>query len=154
MSRAFSLIAIAIVMATMVGCTGNKVYSHYQHTLISGWEKNDILTFSVPSLKESGTYSPELMLRINGSYPFMGVTMIVEQKKFPSQETRIDTLKCSLIDDKGNTKGQGLSYYQYSFPIEPMQLAAGNSLQVSIRHNMKREILPGISDVGYSLSLH
>lgn len=154
MNKALRLTAIATAMAAMVGCTGNKVYDHYQHTLISGWEKNDILTFSVPSLKTSGAYSADLMLRINGSYPFMSVTMIVEQKKFPSLETRIDTLKCSLIDDKGNTKGQGLSYYQYSFPIASMQLAAGDSLQVSIRHDMKREILPGISDVGYSLSLH
>lgn len=145
---------IAAAMATMVGCTGNKVYDKYQHTLISGWEKNDILTFRVPGVKASGTYSPELMLRINGSYPFMGITMIVEQRMFPSMETRTDTLKCNLIDDKGNTEGQGLSYYQYSFPIPKLQLAAGDSLQVSIRHDMKREILPGISDVGYSLSLH
>ena len=27
----------------------------------------------------------------------------------------------------------------------------GDSIIVSVRHNMKREILPGISDIGYML---
>lgn len=146
--------AIAIVTLTTAGCTGNKVYDKYQHTFITGWEKNDTLNFSVPRMAASGNYAAGLMLRINGSYPFMSLTMIVEQKVMPAMTVRTDTLKCDLMDAKGNTKGHGTFYYQYSFPIATMPLAKGDSLQVTIRHDMKREILPGVSDVGYSLSLH
>ncbi|MBP7359673.1 MAG: gliding motility lipoprotein GldH, partial [Prevotella sp.] len=45
----------------------------------------------------------------------------------------------------------GISYYQYNFNISHIELHKGDSIHVCIRHNMKREILPGISDVGFSL---
>ena len=38
-------IFIITAMAVMSSCTGNKVYDKYQHTPISGWEKNDTLKF-------------------------------------------------------------------------------------------------------------
>ena len=141
------LLAAAAVLA-LGSCTGNKVYDQYQHTPLAGWEKNDTLTFSVPRLQEQADYSSYLMLRINETFPFMGLTLIVEQKVLPSLETHIDTLRCSLIDKSGNFNGQGVSYHQYRFPVTTMRLCAGDSLQISVRHDMKREILPGISDLG------
>lgn len=32
-----------------------------------------------------------------------------------------------------------------------MTLVPGDSLQISVRHDMKREILPGVSDVGIKI---
>ena len=63
-----------------------------------------------------------------------------------------DTVACQLTDRKGNAAGKGISYHQYQFPVTELMLQDGDSLFVSIRHDMKREILPGISDVGFSLT--
>ena len=41
-----------------------------------------------------------------------------------------------------------MSYYQYDFPLSTLRLKEGDSLALVVRHAMKREILPGISDVG------
>ncbi|MFQ9996553.1 MAG: gliding motility lipoprotein GldH, partial [Hoylesella buccalis] len=41
---------------------------------------------------------------------------------------------------------------QYAFDITSMDLHEGDSLHISVRHDMKREILPGISNVGVSLT--
>lgn len=148
-----SIATAAIAVVAFYSCSDNRVFDTYKNTNLSGWEKNDTISFSIPALKESGAYDSELGLRINESYPFMGLTLIVEQRIFPADTTVSDTLKCRLIDNLGNTNGQGVSYYQYRFHIRTMELKQGDSLQVSIRHNMKREILPGVSDIGMSLSL-
>lgn len=139
---------LTATMLVVSSCTGNKVYDEYQHTPITGWEKNDTLTFSVPRMAEEGTYASTLMLRINDGFPFVGLTLIVEQKTIPGMEVKTDTVRCRLIDNGGNFNGQGVSYHQYTFPVTIMPLAAGDSLYISVRHDMKREILPGVSDLG------
>ena len=144
----FSYLVIAAAMLVTASCTGDKVYDKYRNTPLAGWEKNDTLTFSVPRMTKAAQYSSNLMLRINDSFPFMALTLIVEQKVIPGNAVTIDTLRCNLIGKSGNFNGQGVSYYQYTFPVTTMPLVPGDSLQISVRHDMKREILPGISDVG------
>ncbi len=150
MKRFLSVIVVAV--ALLSACTGNKVYDKYEHTPIAGWEKNDTLKYQIPPVAQSGMYKAELGLRINGSYPFMELTLIVDQTRFPSRSVKSDTLNCELIDRRGNSKGRGLSYYQYHFKVTEMYLHAGDSLSISVRHDMKREILPGISDIGIMLN--
>lgn len=133
-------------------CKNKTTYSHYEHVPILGWEKNDTLSFVIVPIKQSGLYQEQIGIRINGSYPFMGLTLIVEQTRFPSMETHNDTLNYELIDKEGNVKGKGVSHYQYSFPLKMLSLQENDSLSINIRHDMKREILPGISDIGISLT--
>ena len=142
--------ALAVALA-LAGGNRKTLYNHYEHTPIAGWEKNDTLIFDVNPARQEGVYREEVGLRINGAYPFQGLCLIVEQLILPSGVTRSDTLNCSLIDREGNVKGQGVSYYQYNFHLTNLSLSQGDSLHVRIRHNMKREILPGIADVGLSL---
>ena len=66
----------------------------------------------------------------------------------PSMETRRDTLNCDLIDKHGNNKRSGVSQYQYLFPLKTLPLQRGDSLHLEVHHDMKREILPGITSVG------
>ena len=147
-----TLITILTVATTLVSCNRNTVFYHYEHTPITGWEKNDTLIFDVPSTSASGRYEEEVGLRINGSYPFMSLTLIIDQTVLPDNITRSDTLNCRLTTPGGNKKGHGVSCYQYSFPLKDINLKQGDSLHICIRHNMKREILPGISDIGMKIS--
>lgn len=142
---------VSLMLTLLAACIGNKVYYRYDHTPLNGWEKNDTLTFSVPKMPTEGLYNSHLLLRVSQGYPFMSLALIVEQTVLPSHQTHTDTLKCRLIDERGRTKGQGLNYYQYSFPINSMHLQAGDSLQIKVRHDMKREILPGVSDIGIQI---
>jgi hypothetical protein len=57
-------------------------------------------------------------------------------------------LPCRLMNKRGYTQGQGINYYQYEFIVADIPLNAGDSLRIGIRHDMKREILPGLSDLG------
>lgn len=144
--------AALILSVLFAACNDKKVYDTFHHTPLAGWEKNDSLSFDVPKLKTSGRYLSTLALRIDDEYPFMGLTLIVEQTVHPSHTKHVDTLNCALIGTNGIPKGQGIGYYQYAFGVTSMNLQKGDSLHISVRHNMKREILPGISNVGVSLT--
>lgn len=179
------VIIVAISLITFASCTGNKVYDHYEHTPIAGWDKVDTLSFNVPALQDSGRYATNLGLRINDAFPFQSFTLIVEQTVIPTSiqsakpksqrlkdgrinpfakdshnvkkiigkpHTYIDTLTCTLFDRKGTVKGQGISYYQYHFCISELDFHQGDSIHITVRHDMKREIMPGIADVGISIS--
>lgn len=135
-----------------ISCNLITVYSHYRHVPIAGWEKNDTLSFGISPTKQSGYYTEEIGLRINNSYPFMGLTLIIDQTILPSMQTHSDTLNCSLIGEDGNTKGYGVSHYQYRFPLSTLQLYEGDSLHINIRHDMKREMIPGVADIGIILT--
>lgn len=144
-------IVILMVAGLLTACNSRKVYDQYDHTPISGWEKNDTLTFDIGKQADSGRYDMNLGLRINNTYPFIGLTLIVEQTVFPGKATHSDTLNCKLTDRYGRFMGHGVSYYQYHFKVNELSLQQGDSLHITVRHDMKREILPGISDIGISL---
>ncbi len=143
---------VPMVVALFISCSHGTIFNEYKSTPIMGWEKNDTLSFEVPKLARGGTYDMELGIRINGAYPFTALTLIVEQTVLPSGKTYKDTIDCKLVDPKGREMGSGISYFQYSFPVRETALAAGDSLHVNIRHDMKREMLPGISDIGIMIN--
>lgn len=156
MSRFRYTLYILSVVVTMLllfsSCDNGVVYDTYNHTQIEGWEKNDTLVFDVPRLVSSGRYRMEVGLRTNGTFPFTGLSVVVEQTVIPGYKTFTDTLRCRLTDEKGNVLGRGVSCFQYNFILSDVDLAKGDSLHVRVRHIMKREILPGISDVGLKVT--
>jgi len=135
----------------LTACNYNKVYDRYLETENEGWEKNEPLVFGIDSLKEGGEYTLALGLRINDRYPFQNLQLIVDQTIFPSQEKVHDIIECKVTDKHGIKLGHGVSVYQYDFPVNRQLLNKGDSISVVVRHNMKREILPGIIDLGVSL---
>ena len=152
MKRFIRLTLLLIVTTTTLSCHRNKVYDKYRHTPVTGWEKSDTLIFKTSPAAQDGDYRADLGIRITELFPFLSLTMIVEQTIHPSNVTSSDTLTCPLIDKNGIERGKGISYIQYTFPINTIKLAQGNSVSFCVRHNMMRDILPGISDVGISMS--
>ena len=118
----FFMVALAIL--ALAACHTNTVYDHYNHTLIDGWDKNDTLIYHVPKIKEGGVYDGRI---------------------------RVDTLNCKFSDCDGFHMAHGISHSQYCFPIARLQLNANDSLSINVRHDMKRDLMPGISDVGIKI---
>lgn len=148
---------ILTVVLVVTGCDRKTIYHHYVHTPKVGWEKNDILSFDVPPVSHSAVLHEEIGLRISQAYPFLGLSLIVQQEVIAADGStnrnivRTDTLKCSLYDEDGNPKGKGIDYYQYSFHLTDLSVNEKDSLHITVRHNMRREILQGIVDVGILL---
>ncbi|HCC86881.1 MAG TPA: gliding motility lipoprotein GldH [Prevotella sp.] len=143
---------IPVLLLLLSSCMGRKVYDTYNHTFVSGWDKGEILSYDVPRVKTTGKYTTMLGLRVSDAYPFQSLTLIVEQTVYPKKTTRKDTLNCQIYDSQGTIRGNGISYFQYHYQISEMSLQAGDSIHVTVRHDMRREIVPGIADVGIEIA--
>lgn len=151
MRKTLTVVCIAAVLTALAACNQHMVYDKYVGTPVAGWEKNDTLSFEISPIDSAADYASRLGLRITDEYPFTALTLIIEQHVYPRDEVYIDTLHCQLTDRRGNAAGKGISYHQYLFPIATLHLQHGDSIRVRVRHDMKREILPGVSDVGMAL---
>lgn len=155
MKRLIYFVFILVAAIAINACNQATVYDEYAHTPIAGWEKNDTLSFEISPMVATGYYQESVGLRTTGAYPFTGLTLIINQTIFPAKGERIektDTLLCQLINQHGENQGQGISYYQYNFPLNVYKFNQGDSIHIAIRHDMKREILPGVSDIGVKIS--
>ncbi len=135
-------------------CNHHTVYHHYEHTSLSGWDRSDTISFAVKPMKQRSVVKREVELRITNAFPLQNMTLIVEQKTLPSGFTRSDTVKCHLIDNKGNILGEGSPLYQYHFPLPDISINENDSLNLRIYHIMERESIPGISDVGFRMTAY
>lgn len=144
---------LAIVASTLVlhACTGGLIYDHYEHTPNDGWDSSDTLAFDVDSIPQAGLYGMTLGLRADSDYPFKSVTVIIDRLVMPTGTQSHDTIACQLVDDDGNILGRGISNYQYSFHIADVHYNQGDSIHVTVRHHMRREILKGINDIGIEI---
>lgn len=152
-------LAMLAVALTVMACNGNTVYHQYEHTPVEGWERTDTLYYTIENIKATADYQEEIGLRINGSYPFTSLFLVVEQHIRSQNQSltslngtqRKDTISCRFVDQEGNIKGRGVNYYQYNFMLTTLHLNVGDTLDIRIHHNMRRETLPGISDIGIRL---
>ena len=146
----YTLYCVCIVMG-FISCDTNTPYYHYAHTPIDGWEKNDTLRYDVQPLKKGGEHQITVALRLNGAYPFRKLYLIMEQDVFPRLQCKTDTICFDVTSKEGRFTGNGISYYQYTVPVCRQHFMENDSIHITIRHAMKRDILPGISDIGIKL---
>jgi gliding motility-associated lipoprotein GldH len=151
-NRKIVVTAIIVGLMVLCGCQRQVVYHQFRHISEPGWDKTDTLHFDVTPLKADGTYCLHAELRTDKNYPFQKLTLEVNQTVFPSHETYHDKINCNLISEEGVIGGDGISYFQYRFHVRNVSLHQGDSIHLSLTHNMKREIMPGIADVGIRLS--
>jgi len=146
----YTLYCVCVVMG-FTSCDTNTPYYHYAHTPIDGWEKNDTLRYDVQPLKKGGEHQITVALRLNGAYPFRKLYLIMEQDIYPRLQYKTDTICFDVTSKEGRFTGNGISYYQYTVPVCREHFIENDSIHITIRHAMKRDILPGISDIGIKL---
>lgn len=64
---------------------------------------------------------------------------------------RTDTLRVVFMTTEGDALGQGMSIVGYSVPLASVSLPQGARGHFRVRHVMRREVLPGIADVGIAI---
>ena len=144
-------LVIACLLALLLAlgaCQSQVAYHHFRHISSPGWDKSDTLHFDVQPMTEDGNYEVLAELRTDKNYPFQKLTLMVTEKVYPSGLIMHDVLDCRLVSKEGVIEGDGISAFQYQFHVRYLNLHKGDSLHICVAHNMKREIMPGIIDVG------
>ncbi len=156
-NRRNSIIAFLAAVLALSACTADVVYSHYQPIGGEGWLRSDTICFEAGPVAETGRYGCELCLRTNSLYPFMQLQVVVERQIRPSGEgntTVVDTVNVDVTDREGMVQGEGICHYLYTIPLSDMQMNSGDTLLFSVRHNMIRHQLGGVTDVGVTIRTH
>lgn len=143
---------IMVAMCFITACESNTVYYRYERASLDGWEKNDTIVFDIPPVKDAGTYKATVGIRVGSTYPFEQFCLVVENVVLPDNTHTMDTLRCRIQSGDGKRFGDGVGLRYHGMECHSLiDLHEGDSLHIAVRHNMKRHIVPGISDVGIRL---
>ena len=149
--RSCGLSFVLAALLAVAGCTGDTVFSHYRSVDEGGWLRADTLVFPVQPIAATGSYDCLVGLRTTSRYPYTDLTVVVVCQNVTSGKQRADTVCVSLADDKGRTQGTGVALVDHHALLTTYSLAAGDSLRLILRHDMKLDPLPGIADAGLTL---
>ncbi len=149
--RSCGLSFVLAALLAVAGCTGDTVFSHYRSVDEGGWLRADTLVFPVQPIAATGSYDCLVGLRTTSRYPYADLTVVVVCQNVTSGQQRTDTVCVSLADDKGRILGTGVALVDHHALLATYSLAAGDSLRLILRHDMKLDPLPGIADAGLTL---
>ncbi len=145
--------AVVLAAAVFSSCGRPVGYSEFRSTPSGVWTSADTLTFNVDTLRRGGRYALTLCLRAPASQPFPYHHLWLEARlgNLVADTARRDTLHLALVAPNGRSLGRGIAVHQYEIPFDTLQLLPGASGRISLRHIMRRDSLPGISEVGVVL---
>ena len=145
-------IGIAAALDLTTGCSRLPIYSHFELIPSDGWEQDDTLRFRVP-VKDAGSYDVQMHLRATSLYPYTQLMLNVgiTTRHLPLT-THLLPFTIDITDDEGNRLGEGLSIRQYNLGLPSANLRKNDTLVVTVAHNMHRNPLPGINDVGITVT--
>ena len=142
-----------LLTVLLCGCERKEtVCFSYCHTPMEGWEQHCVLSYKIDTVRQAGDYNMQICLRTTLAYPFRSLWLLVKTQLDNPSMNREDTVTCVLTDKLGHPYGHGLSIYQNDFPMDKIKLARGQYGTITVSHIMRRNILPGISDIGVVVS--
>lgn len=137
-------LAIVAVATLVSSCYYRRVYYQFHPVSVAGWQNSDTLRFILPEL--SGQFTLTVYVRTTNLYPYRNLSLRVLDG-----DSTIDA-SFVLADKNGKSKGQkGIGATEAKMELGRIEVNQKSSRELLVVHNMRRELLPGISDVGVSL---
>lgn len=130
------------------GCMDRTVFHHCQSVPQCVWQQEDTLLFRPDTLAPGQPYTLQVQARILQDYPYRQLQILVEHNL--EKEPCADTLLLQITDTAGVMLGRQIFLHQVhtaTHTFTPQQSRGW----IRIRHLMRREALPGISDIGIRL---
>lgn len=141
-----------MAVCLFVSCDTGVVYHRYHSVAAGGWEKRDTFRFTVDTIRSAGTYVTLLCLRATAAYPYQNLSVRAIQTRRPDGMALSRVLRLGIHDAHGAPQGDGITLYTYETVIDTVTLSPGDTLHVKVGHNMRRETMPGITDVGVRIN--
>lgn len=138
------LVIIVLAMVSMLtSCTGGMVYSSFQTVSGMGWDKDSVLTYTIPAPDTTEDYRLLLHVRHNERYPYQNMWVFIDAGM------QHDTLEFYLADERGIWLGnRGGSHIAMPVVYEDSYRFREDTLQLRIIHGMREDVLRGISEIG------
>ncbi|NDV66802.1 gliding motility lipoprotein GldH [Bacteroides sp. 224] len=147
--RAFKVTILFLALLCTLGCTDKTVVYHsYHHIPSYEWNKNDTLLFNIAIPDSLCSYRIYLLVRTLNSYAYKNLTLNIE---YPIGDTithkkDIPFQVSPEYNDEYTAKWGGL--YQAIEPVYDKYVEKPDTLRFRVNHQMKDDVLKGISDIG------
>ena len=129
--RARSLSAL-VVLAIFSSCAGDGCRSvQYESVDEASWGAFEPLSFTLGPVPSAGPYDLRLLLRMSSAHPYPYKSLFVEGR----QQWGTD----------------GINLHQYDYAISSRHCRPADSVRIALRHLMRKEEIPGVSNVGIAL---
>lgn len=145
--RAEVLFAAALVCAS--GCGPEALYADSLGVNAEGWKSAEAAEFLWEVSDTARVHDLYIDVRNDATYPFSNLYLFVDFT-FPNGKTNRDTLAVELADAQGNWLGSGSGHVHDHRIVwhDDARFPLQGQYAVRIVHAMRRDPLPGISDVG------
>lgn len=153
-----NLFAVLVMVVVFSSCDTNTVWSDTQ-SIAGSWDKQEAVSFTIPSLDTLKTYNVFINLRNTNDYPFNNVFLIAAIE-FPHGKTTTDTLEYKMAYPNGEWMGEGIGSVKENklWLRENIRFSENGTYTIiltqAVRNNGETEgvnQLPGITDVGISI---
>lgn len=140
---------VTLALTLLLSCQNPNVLLHEFDAVDSeNWNISDAKHFEIDSVPASGHYETTLEFRTNANYPYRNISIQMTQSLRNRNKDITKTLAYDIVDKNGKNNGEGITYFTHQLPFCTMDIQQGDTVDISIRHNMQDNILPGITDVG------
>lgn len=150
-----NLLPALLLVILLWSCDSNRVYDEYE-SLPGGWNKDSIITFSLPEMDSIPDYNLYINVRNNNDYAFSNIFLIANIQ-FPQGKVITDTLEYQMALPGGEWLGTGFGDVKENklWYKEGVRFNEPGIYKISIQHAMRRsgsekgiENLEGITQVG------
>lgn len=136
------------ITAGIAACDSIPAHYAYRSTPVNGWEPKDTLSFPIDTIGHTGRYAVSVGVRTTALFPFQSLWLVVKQQWQRPSAGKLDTVVCRFTNAAGDPADHGLSINQHEIPFDTLHLQRGTCGRITVRHIMRRDILPGVSDIG------
>jgi gliding motility-associated lipoprotein GldH len=145
--RAEFLFAAVLLCAS--GCGPEALYADSLGVNAEGWKSAEAAEFRWEVSDTVRVHDLYIDVRNDATYPFSNLYLFVDFT-FPNGKTNRDTLAVELADAQGNWLGSGSGHVHDHRIVwhDDARFPLQGQYAVRIVHAMRRDPLPGITDVG------
>lgn len=150
----FSPAAVLLALAACRPDPSTLVHEYRRVKDGRGWNVRDTLFIPVPPVPRDGDYTLSVGMRVDNGFSWEGVWVEAELQADTPHVCHTDTLFVRLYDEKARPVAEGVNLLQVEQPsVRPVRLRQGQRGRLRLRHLMRRETLPHITDVGACLRM-
>ena len=146
------LLATAAVCALWTGCGDAPLVAESTDIELSGWPSEEGATFHWNV--EDTLQRHDMLLDVRHSQVYLYSNLYVFLTyRFPNGKSRIDTVECTLADDKGRWRGRGFGdLVDQRFMLnQGIQFPIKGRYGLEVRHGMRHDPLPDVANIGFRL---
>ncbi len=148
------LLFLLCLSLAVSSCSLDVKFSRYEPIPSDGWDIEDTVKFSTDTLREGGRYGFTCGVRTRRAYPYQELVMMVERKVY--RDTLLvlhkrEKITCPIVKPNGSATGEGIASKIHECELRDFIMNAGDSVEINVTHNMSRQLIPGIVDVGITM---